>query len=567
MPPRKPDMPDMIETPGTTRRSSRRVESDSVSPPQPRPRRSRAKKEKEETPEQSDNAEEEESIAVAAPRASKMKQKGEANGSAATPEKRPATVSAKKAHRKTASLDHKIDSDPHFEFGGTPGVTAMMIGFPLLMYYMWIGATYYNGKPPLPQKGESMGHFFRHLGHLAYTGAFPSLKAWAIYWGFFIFEVVCYIVLPGVTVYGKQLSHEGGRQLEYHCSGVYSFWTTVAVATALHTSGLFKLYTWIDEFGPIMSVAIISGFVVSIVAYASALWRGAEHRMTGSPIYDFFMGAELNPRLFGILDFKMFFEVRIPWYILFLTSTSAAVRQYEQYGYVSGEVGFLVMAHFLYANACSKGEHYIPTTWDMYYEKWGFMLIFWNLAGVPLSYCHCTIYLANHAPETYRWNRAALVVLYAVYLTTYWVWDTSNSQKNYFRQAETGKALHRKAFPVLPWEYVENPRVIRSKSGHTLLADGWYRRARKIQYTCDFVFAMSWALVTGFNSPFPWFYPLFFACMIVHRASRDIQRCRVKYGDAWTEYERTTPYLFVPVSRGSRASDGRQRLTMRQYVF
>ena len=25
---------------------------------------------------------------------------------------------------------------------------------------------------------------------------------------------------------------------------------------------------------------------------------------------------------------------------------------------------------------------------DMYYEKWGFMLIFWNLAGVPLSYCH-----------------------------------------------------------------------------------------------------------------------------------------------------------------------------------
>jgi delta24(24(1))-sterol reductase len=112
-----------------------------------------------------------------------------------------------------------------------------------------------------------------------------------------------------------------------------------------------------------MTVAIISGYLVSFIAYFSALYRGAEHRMTGYPIYDFFMGAELNPRMFSILDFKMFFEVRIPWYILFGMSCAAAARQYEQFGYVSGEVWFLVMAHFLYANACSKGEECIVTTW------------------------------------------------------------------------------------------------------------------------------------------------------------------------------------------------------------
>jgi delta24(24(1))-sterol reductase len=131
----------------------------------------------------------------------------------------------------------------------------------------------------------------------------------------------------------------------------------------LHFTGLFKLYTIIDEFGPLLSVAILSGFLVSIVAYFSALARGAQHRMTGSPIYDFFMGAELNPRMFGILDFKMFFEVRLPWFILLFLSMGAAARQYEVYGYVSGEVMFLVMAHFLYANACSKGEECIVSTW------------------------------------------------------------------------------------------------------------------------------------------------------------------------------------------------------------
>lgn len=36
--------------------------------------------------------------------------------------------------------------------------------------------------------------------------------------------------------------------------------------------------------------------------------------------------------------------------------------------------------------------------------------------------------------------------------------------------------------------------------------------------------------------------------MISHRALRDIQRCRTKYGETWLEYERQVPYLFIPVS-------------------
>lgn len=349
----------------------------------------------------------------------------------------------------------------------------MMIGFPLLMYYMWIGATYYNGKFPTPSDGESALDFARKMGRMVYIGAFPSLKAWAMYWIFFIFEAACYLYLPGVWTKGKPLPHEGGKQLDYYCSGMWSLYTTIAVTAALHFSGIFKLYEVIDEFGPVMSVAIISGFIVSFAAYFSALYRGAQHRMTGYPVYDFFMGAELNPRAFDILDFKMFFEVRLPWYMLFLISLGTAARQYEQFGYVSGEVGFLVMAHFLYANACAKGEECIVPTWDMYYEKWGFMLIFWNMAGVPLSYCHCTIFLANRAPEVYHWNRYVLSVLYGTYLFVYWVWDTANSQKNRFRHKERGGDFTRKTFPQLPWQVVENPRTIKTETGDSILVDGW----------------------------------------------------------------------------------------------
>ena len=260
-------------------------------------------------------------------------------------------------------VDPKVDPDPHFDFFGTPGVTIMMIGFPVLMWYMWLGAVYYDGHFPVPVEGQSLSDFGKQAVDLVYTHAFPHARAWAIYWSFLIVQCVFYLYMPGVYSKGKPLAHLGGEKLVYYCSGVWSWYASIAIALALHFSGVFKLYTLIDEFGPLMSVAIITGVGVSFVAYFSALWRGAEHRMTGHHIYDFFMGAELNPRMFGWLDFKMFFEVRLPWYILFFISLGAAALQWERYGYVSGEVGFVLMAHFLYANACSKGEEMIVTTW------------------------------------------------------------------------------------------------------------------------------------------------------------------------------------------------------------
>lgn len=332
----------------------------------------------------------------------------------------------------------------------------------------------------------------------------------------------------------------------YYNSAFSSFYLTIFVMGVLHFTGLFPIYTFLDEYGPIMSVAILSGFLASLFTYFSAFWRGAQHRITGYPIYDFFMGAELNPR-FMWLDFKMFYEVRIPWFILFGLSCAAAARQYEQYGYVSGEVYFIVMAHYIYANACAKGEHLIATSWDMYQEKLGFLLTFWNMAGVPFSYAHSILYLANRDPAIYAWNKYALSAFFIAYLFVYWVWDTANGQKNSFRMMERGTFVKRHTFPQLPWQEIHNPETIKLPNGDTILCDGWFGKARKIHYSCDLFFALSWGLIAGFDSPFPWFYSVFFTVMIAHRAMRDIQKCKAKYGEAWVEYEKRVPYLFIPV--------------------
>ncbi|KZL77316.1 delta(24)-sterol reductase (ergosterol biosynthesis ERG4/ERG24 family protein) [Colletotrichum tofieldiae] len=449
----------------------------------------------------------------------------------------------------TISLSTKYrDGASHqFEFGGSLGTSALMIGFPLVMWYMWIGATYYGGQMPLPGPDQTWPDFVRHLIQLVYEGAYPTAKAWGVYWVFFVGEALMYCYMPGVLNYGRPLRHEGGKRLPYYCSAYTSFYATLAIASILHITRVFPLYTLIDEFGSLMTVAILSGFLNSFIVYFQAIVGGRTHRLTGYPIYDFFMGAELNPRI-GILDFKMFYEVRIPWFILFLITCSVAARQYEMHGYVSGEVIFLAGAHYLYTNACAKAEQMIITSWDMYFEKLGFLLTFWNMAGVPFTYCHCALYLANHDPSEYHWNPYALTALIVAYLFFYWMWDSANGQKNAFRHQERGQLIKRKTFPQVPWQAIENPKVIETDAGDRIMVDGWFAIIRKPNYVPDMFFSFAWGLITGFKSPFPWFYFVFFMIMIIHRTNRDINRCRRKYGEAWKHYEREVPYLFIPSS-------------------
>lgn len=69
--------------------------------------------------------------------------------------------------------DYRVDYSGHKEFGGSFGVSAMMIGFPLLMWYMWIGSTFYGGGLPLPTEGQTLGEFFQHLFDLVHLLGFP----------------------------------------------------------------------------------------------------------------------------------------------------------------------------------------------------------------------------------------------------------------------------------------------------------------------------------------------------------------------------------------------------------
>lgn len=182
----------------------------------------------------------------------------------------------------------------------------------------------------------------------------------------------------------------------------------------------------------------------------------------------------------------------------------------------------------------------------MFYEKFGWMLNFWNIAGVPYLYCFQSYYiLKNQTAVTASHNTVSLILIYMLLLIAYYIFDSANCQKASYKI----RGIKRATFPQVPWSVLPDPvRTIDTARGK-LLADGWYKYARKMQYTGDILMATSWGLICGFDSPLPYFYVCFFTLMILHRQWRDELRCAEKYGAKWVEYTKAVPNVFIPDSR------------------
>ena len=441
--------------------------------------------------------------------------------------------------------DRRMDTHQEYEFGGTWGVTAMITFFPMLMYYLWICLWFYDGKLVHPSGVDDIVPFFQRMLTHMYEDAFPTQRAFVGYGGLMVVEFLLAYFLPGYMQEGLPVPSLNYMTLMYKCNALGSWYATLVIAAVLHTTGVYRLTTIMDHFGEYMTVSIIAGFAISIAIYVHAVVTKTTHRMSGNLVYDFFMGASLNPRI-GPVDLKMWAEVRIPWVLLFMISVSGALRQHEQYGYVTPNMLFMVLATGLYMNACAKGEECIPQTWDMFYEKWGFMVIFWNFAGVPFTYCYSIVYMASHDPETYRFSTATYIFMYALLIFVHFVFDSSMAQKSRFRMQLQGTLKVRWSFPQWPWSTLENPRYLQTEHGNALLIDGWWQFLRKPNYTADWIQSFLWGAIAGTHSIIPYYYSVFFLAVLTHRCGRDFDRCARKYGKDWDKYCAIVPYRFIP---------------------
>jgi Delta14-sterol reductase len=389
------------------------------------------------------------------------------------------------------------------------------------------------------------------------------------------------LLLPGTEVQGTVL-RTGGR----HTYKFNSFETSLmllgglSMGTFLYGAN-FVVWTYIwDNFTQIYIANFLLATATSIFVYLRSFsiphpgQPNPHHRElaagghSGNILYDFFIGRELNPRivlpnslpLIGgqVVDIKAFNEMRpglIGWIILNLAFIA---HQYRMHGSISDSILFITAFQALYCLDALYMEPAILTTIDITTDGFGYMLAFGDYAWLPFIYSMQARYLSVYPLHL---GIAGIAGILAVQGVGYWIFRSSNNEKNRFRTDPT------------------DPRVahlesITTHTGSKLITSGWWGTARHINYLGDWIMSWSYCLPTGiagyivhrYTNPvtgnvtveveqgeakgwgmiFTYFYIVYFGVLLVHRQLRDDEKCAQKYGKDWDKYLAKVKSRIVP---------------------
>lgn len=420
-------------------------------------------------------------------------------------------------------MGRKQVSSPDYEFGGPPGALGTMLGLPVAIFaFTSLCTGAYCVKP------SNISDLQAHLP--SSVDAIWSAEAFYVAVGWFLVQVLLERVLPCAKVQGVELPT--GKKLTYRISGHLQLWVSVAGVLALHYLTPYKLFFVYDNFLQLASAAIVFSVALSVYLYATSFAKGAllaKGGNTGNHIYDFFIGRELNPRI-GSLDLKQFCELRpglIGWLVI---NISFLLKEHQLKGFVSPSMVLVNLFQGLYVWDALYNEKAILTTMDITTDGFGFMLAFGDLAWVPFIYSIQSRYLVEHDAGL---SHLALAAIVALKVLGYIVFRGANGEKDAFRSNPNSSE-------------VRHLKFLTTKSGRKLLTSGYWGMARKINYTGDWLMGLAWCLLCGTQDIVPYFYAIYFAILLVHRAIRDDHMCSEKYGADWKEYKKRVPCVFFP---------------------
>ncbi|KAM4845947.1 delta(14)-sterol reductase TM7SF2 [Thomomys bottae] len=404
------------------------------------------------------------------------------------------------------------------EFGGPLGAAALLLLLPATMFHLLLaarsGPARLLGPPPSLPALEELWSPRALLLLLAWLG----LQA-ALY------------LLPARKM-AKGLELKDRSRLLYPINGFQALMLTALLVIVGVLAGL-PLGALSEMLLPLAFAATLTTFIFSLLLYlkalvapASALAPGGN---TGNLIYDFFLGRELNPRIWSF-DFKYFCELRPGLMAWVLINLALLLREAELRGSPSLAMWLVNGFQLLYVGDALWYEEAVLTTMDITHDGFGFMLAFGDLAWVPFTYSLQAQFLLHH-PQALELPMALVICF--INAVGYYIFRRANSQKNTFRKNPSDPS-------------VAGLETIPTATGRKLLVSGWWGMVRHPNYLGDLIMSLAWSLPCGVSHLLPYFYILYFTALLVHREVRDEQQCLRKYGRAWHEYCQRVPYRILP---------------------
>ncbi|KAJ6576588.1 ergosterol biosynthesis ERG4/ERG24 [Mycena vulgaris] len=416
-----------------------------------------------------------------------------------------------------------------YEFLGPPGAFLISVGVPFATYALYFGCSEHSGgcPPALVPARISLA-----LSDPAWWKGLWDTQAALMYLGWYAFCLVSWAILPGDRVAGTTL--RTGEKKQYKINAFSTFLLALGL-----TSGMIYRYgpesfTFLyDKFVGFITASIIMAVFQAVACYASSFRDGALLALggnSGSFIYDFYIGRELNPFSFGAFDLKTFNELRpglILWTLIDISMVCEQATRRGGFSQVTDSMWLVLLFQGLYCADALYNEPGIFTQMDITTDGFGFMLSVGDLAWVPFVYSLQARYLV-FTPVVLGPTVSAVVVLFN--FTGYYIFRTANGEKNDFRNGKNPKNL----------------QFFTTESGSKLLTSGWWGASRHPNYFGDILMALAWSCPTGFNTPITYFYVTYFAVLLIHRQRRDDEMCEKKYGKDWKKYMELVPYRIIP---------------------
>jgi 7-dehydrocholesterol reductase len=187
----------------------------------------------------------------------------------------------------------------------------------------WVALEYYGGSL------RSVAQAALKQGLVSFTiqhAARPTMRASIGYLTWVIFQAFLYSYLPGKLSYGQLTP--AGNLLQYTTNGLLA-WTITHVAFAVATfTGIIDPAIIAKNWEGLLVAVNIYGLLLAafcqIKAYVAPS-HPQDRKFTGSIIFDYFCGIELNPRIGDWWDFKLFYNGRpgiIAWTLMYGASPS-----------------------------------------------------------------------------------------------------------------------------------------------------------------------------------------------------------------------------------------------------
>ncbi|EJU05623.1 ERG4/ERG24 ergosterol biosynthesis protein [Dacryopinax primogenitus] len=444
-------------------------------------------------------------------------------------------VSADKEN-KVAVVDKKDEAtlnpkSTKFEFGGPIGALGVSVTTPLMLYLLHLGCSDLTGGCPPPLLSISST-----LKSERWWDALWDWNAFFVYCGWYAYCCLCWRLIPGDWVKGTVMRN--GQTKEYKMNAFATALLTLGlVAGTIYRYGPLSFIFIYDHYLALISASIVMSLVQAFTVYYLSFRNGALLALggnSGNYLYDWFIGRELNPSCAWLdrmkFDLKTFNELRPGLILWMLNDISCMCEQMVRRGRHAWPTDSMILINVfqgLYVLDALWNESTILTQMDITTDGFGFMLAVGDLAWVPFSYALQARYLAFSQHEL-GWPLTIFV--FALNSIGYYIFRTANTDKDTFRGGKNPKNL----------------KSLKTKRGTELIISGFWGMSRHPNYWGDLMMALAWCMTTGFHTPITYFYIVFFVILLTHRAMRDDEQCRKKYGDDWNKYKAIVRWRIIP---------------------